>query len=221
MPKTRSEKRFERYLNDRGVGFEYEPDLGTSFKPDYRVFVGDTEAICEVKEFATNWLTDRLSSIGSAGMDQVTRAVRKRVRRAAEQLADLAPRDDLPLVVVLSNPQQADVDLDPQVVWAGLYDEAGPLARNRADHVSAVVILERRTAAQDWAEENVRQHKNPLDALLAAFRADEEGTVPEGERLFVTVLPTISTSAAPLPSTLFAGDEDTICRPGTARGGET
>jgi len=56
MPKTRSEKRFERYLNDRGVGFEYEPDLGTSFKPDYRVFVGDTEAICEVKEFATNWL---------------------------------------------------------------------------------------------------------------------------------------------------------------------
>jgi hypothetical protein len=56
MPKTRSEKRLERYLNDRGLGFEYEPDLGISFKPDYRIFSGETEAICEVKEFATNWL---------------------------------------------------------------------------------------------------------------------------------------------------------------------
>jgi hypothetical protein len=214
MPKTRSERRFERYLTGRGLRFEYEPDLGISFRPDYRVFGGDTETICEVKEFATHWLTDRISSIGSAGMDQVTRAVRKRVRRAAEQLADLAPRE-LPLVVVLSNPQQADVDLDPQVVWAGLYDDAGPMARGRADHISAVAILERRTAAQDWAEENVRRHRNPLDALLAAFRADEEGTVPEGERLFVTVLPTISASAAALPSSLFAGPEDTIWRPNT------
>jgi hypothetical protein len=81
-----------------------------------------------------------------------------------------------------------------------------------------VAILERRTAAQDWAEENVRQHKNPLDALLAAFRADEEGTVLDGERLFVTVLPTSSTSATPVPSGLFAGEEDTIWRPGA--GGE-
>lgn len=62
------------------------------------------------------------------------------------------------------------------------------------------------------AQENVRSHKNPLDALLAAFRAEEEGAVPEGERLFVTVLPTISTRAVPLPPGLFAGPDETIWR---------
>ena len=70
----------------------------------------------------------------------------------------------------------------------------GPLQDNRADHVSAIAILHRRTAVQDWSEENVRR-LGPLKALRVALRADSEGTVPEGETLYVTVLPTLSETA--------------------------
>lgn len=132
--------------------------------------------------------------------------------RAARQLDDL-PRG-LPLVIVLSNPAQADVDLDPWVVWGGLYDESGPLAGNRADHVSAVAILGRRSAAQDWAEEKVRAYEDPADALAASLQAEADGTLPEGERLFMTVLPTVSAAAAPLPPNLFAGPDDRVWRGG-------
>jgi hypothetical protein len=212
MPrKTRSEKRLERYLEAQGHAFEFEPDLGTHFKPDYKVALAATDIVVEVKEFKTNWLTERLSSIGSTDAGRPTRAVRKGVRRAVEQLSELAGRG-LPLVIVVSNPHQADVDLDPERVWATLYYDDGPLQDNRADHVSAIAILQRRTAAQDWSEENVCR-LGPLEALRVAVRAHREGTVPEGETLYVTVLPTLSRKAAPLPPELFGGDRDTVWRP--------
>jgi hypothetical protein len=209
--KTASEKRFERYLQSRNLDFQFEPDLGTHFQPDYKVSVGGAVTIVEVKEFKTTWLSDRLSSIGSVQASRPTAAVRKRVRRAARQLVELAD-EALPLVIVISNPLQADVDLDPERVWASLYFDGGPLEGNRADHVSAVVILHRRTAAQELATENVRRW-GPMRALLAAARLDEEGTVPEEETLYVTVLPTLSAIAAPLPDELFNGPADSVWRP--------
>jgi hypothetical protein len=66
----------------------------------------------------------------------------------------------------------------------------------------------------------VHPHKNPLDALLAAFRAEEEGTVPTGERLFVTVLPTLSATAVPVPPTLFAGSDDMLWQPPALSGAQ-
>jgi hypothetical protein len=135
MPrKTPSEQRFERYLEAQGHAFEFEPDLGTHFKPDYKVLLGATGVVVEVKEFKTNWLTERLSPIGAADARRPTRAVRKGVRRAVEQVGELAGHG-LPLVIVVSNPHQADVDLDPERVWATLYYDDGPLQDNRADHV--------------------------------------------------------------------------------------
>jgi hypothetical protein len=212
MPrKTPSEQRFERYLEAQGHAFEFEPDLGTHFKPDYKVLLASTDVVVEVKEFETNWLTERLSAIGAADAGRPTRAVRKGVRRAIEQVGELAGRG-LPLVIVVSNPHQADVDLDPERVWATLYYDDGPLQDNRADHVSAIAILHRRTAVQDWSEENVRR-LGPLEALRVALRADSEGTAPEGETLYVTVLPTLSETATPLPAELFAGEADTVWRP--------
>ncbi len=171
MPrKTPSEKRFARYLEVQGHAFEYELDLGTMFKPDYKVRIAATDVIVEVKEFKTNWLTERLSSIGSTDASRPTRAVRKGVRRAVEQLSELSERA-LPLVIVVSNPHQADVDLDPERIWAMLYYDNGPLQdNNRADHVSAIAILQRRTPEQQWAEENVRRF-GPLEALRVGARA--------------------------------------------------
>jgi hypothetical protein len=212
MPrKTASEKRFERYLQARGLPFVFEPALGTHFNPDYEVNVDGRAVICEVKEFKTTWLSDRLSSIGSVDAGRPTQAVRKRVERAVEQLAELAGRG-LALAVVLANPHQADVELDPERVWAALNYDDGPLQDGRADHVSAIVILHRRTAEQQWAEENVRR-LGPAEALRAAIRAEREGTVPEGETLYVTVLPTQSATAVPLPAGLFAAAADTVWQP--------
>jgi hypothetical protein len=212
MPrKTASEERFESYLQARGLPFVFEPDLGTHFNPDYEVAVGGTDVICEVKEFKTTWLSDRVSSIGSVDAGRPTRAVRIRVERAAEQLAELAG-SGLPLAVVLANPHQADVDLDPERVWAALYYDDGPLEGGRADHVSAIVILHRRTAEQQWAEENVRR-LGPVEALRIAIRAERERTVPEGETLYVTVLPTQSATAVSLPAGLFDDAENTVWQP--------
>lgn len=212
MPrKTDSEKRFERYLEAHGHLFEHEPNLGTHFKPDYKVPVTGTDVVVEVKEFKTNWLSERLSSIGSTDAGRPVRAVRKGVRRAVEQLSELAGRG-LPLVIVISNPHQADVDLDPERVWAMLYYDDGPLQDNRADFVSAIAILQRRTAEQEWADDNVRR-LGPLEALRVAIRAEREGLVPEGETLYVTLLPTLSARAVPLPAELFAGADDTVWRP--------
>lgn len=212
MPrKTASEKRFERYLQARGLPFVFEPNLRTHFKPDYEVSVGGRDVICEVKEFKTTWLSDRLSPIGSADAGRPTQAVRRRVERAAEQLAEFAGRG-LALTAVLANPHQADVDLDPERVWAALYYDDGPLEGGRADHVSAIVILHRRTAEQQWAEENVRR-LGPVEALRVAIRAEREGTVPEGETLYATVLPTEAATAVPLPAGLFDAADDTVWQP--------
>jgi hypothetical protein len=213
--KTRSEQRFERYLESRGLEFQFEPDLGTHSQPDYKVSVGQVDAIVEVKEFATTWLSDRLSSIGSTTALRPTRAVRKRITRAAEQLAELAGTG-ASLVIVISNPLQADVDLDPERVWASSYFDGGPLQDNRADHISAVAILHRRTAAQEFAEENVRRW-GPLRAMVMAARADKQQSAPDGETLCVTVLPTQSAVAVPLPEGLFSGPSDSVWRPAAGR----
>src|SRR5436190_19940310 len=74
MPrKTPSEQRFERYLEAQGHAFEFEPDLGTHFKPDYKVLLPAIDVVVEVKEFKTNWLTERLSPIGAADAGRPTR----------------------------------------------------------------------------------------------------------------------------------------------------
>jgi len=127
-------------------------------------------------------------------------------------LAETLAGRGLALAVVLANPHQADVDLDPERVRAALYYDDGPLQAGRADHVSAIVILHRRAAEQQWAEENVRR-LGPVEALRVAIRAEREGTVPEGETLYVTVLPTQSPTAVPLPAGLFDGAEDTVWQP--------
>jgi hypothetical protein len=51
-----------------------------------------------------------------------------------------------------------------------------------ADHITAVAILARRTAAQDWAAENVRRHKNPLNAEGEGFQ--NAGSTRTAQRLF-------------------------------------
>jgi hypothetical protein len=210
-PKTASERRFERYAHAQGVPFVFEPDLGTHSNPDYQLTVGGSDVVCEVKEFKTTWLSGWLSPIGSADAGRSTQAVRTRVRRGAEQLAELAGQG-MPLAIVLANPHQADVDLEPERVWAALYYDDGPLENNRADHVSAIVILHRRTAEQEWAEDNVRR-LGPLEALRAAIRAEREGTTPRDETLYVTVLPAASPAAVALPAGVFDGPDDTVWRP--------
>ena len=212
MPRrTASERRFERYLQAQGLVFEFEPDLGTRARPDYRVTANGVNVICEVKEFKTTWLSDRISSIGVVDARRPTLPVRNRVERAAEQLAPLAGRG-LPLVIVLSNPHQADVDLDPERVWASLYYDGGPLESHAADHITAIAILRRRTEEQRWAEENVRR-LGPLEALRVAVEAEREGTVPQGETIFVSLLRTESPTASQLPRGLFEGPDDEAWSP--------
>jgi hypothetical protein len=132
-PKTAADKLFEAYLTDHGVRFEYEPDWAAAFgiavevTPDFLVDPADTRVVCEVKQFESTRVTDRLlRSPRQAAYIPPTDEfgpIRSKVREAAVE--QLCPFKTLavPLVVVLANPLRSDVGL-------GFYEVAHALLGN-------------------------------------------------------------------------------------------
>jgi hypothetical protein len=172
MSNVRSEadRDFEAYLTQYGYDFEHEPgfpEVNATRLPDYRVSRRDTVAVCEVKQFKTRRISERLARQRNAMLSdrEVFGAVRNQVDAAAKQLKPFTALG-VPLVVVLSNPLRADVQLDFWHLAHALHgnpqavipigpdgDPAGP-AREQAGrdgaittkhrYVSAVVALHRR-----------------------------------------------------------------------------
>lgn len=136
------------------------------------------------------------------------------------------------MVVVLANPQGADVSLEPEDVMAAMYGNPaysipiGPegatgdgeyfLNRDGAytaktAYVSAVVILHERSADQDWADREVERFDDPSEFLRWAAEERRTGRVPEGSRRFAHVLHTASAAAGETPAlsgTMFNGPDD-------------
>jgi hypothetical protein len=192
MPKTTADEWFERYLLDHGLDpGEHEPDLsswGVETHPDY-LPTGDAGQIaCEVKQFGKDSkLAKRLAEqrYVAASDAEVYGPIRNQVAEAAGQLKPLASRQ-MPLVVVLANPEAAPVDLSFEHVIAALYgnpqwtvaidpstggavDEGrfelgrdGKLTNDHA-YISAVALLRRGELALDARDEILAELRDRHD----------------------------------------------------------
>lgn len=128
MPKTSGDELFERYLQDHG----YEPgshepsleDYGIAKRPDYLPNRGTVCIACEVEQFTpgASTLERRLAGqrTASASPKEVYGPIRKRVESAAKELKPLRALE-IPLVVVLANPEGAVIDLSVSHVLGALY----------------------------------------------------------------------------------------------------
>jgi hypothetical protein len=129
-PKTAADERFEAYLVDHGIPYQYEPPweerLGVSAEvlPDFLIEPAGARVVAEVKQFETTHITDRLTRGGGVATLS-DRAVYRHLRgamtkTAREQLLPFAGAG-VPLVVVLANPLGADVNMDfDHVAFAAL-----------------------------------------------------------------------------------------------------
>jgi hypothetical protein len=235
---TASEQLFELYLTQNGYQFAHEPDLGIVKRPDYLISRTGVEAVCEVKQFETTAMRDRLGGLGRGvgmlGSKHVFGAVRNQLDAAARQLKPLAGGERA-LVVVLSNPLGADVRLSPQdVVWAmygnptvgfaidsatgelvspptNFADQDGALTAKHA-YISAVATLHERSLEQDWADETAKRfEKDPEGFLRYVDQARQRGEVPTGTRQWVHLFHTVSAceeGAVRLPDAFFDGPDD-------------
>lgn len=128
MPKTSGDELFERYLHDHGYEpGPHEPSLeyhGITKRPDYLPHCGTARIACEVEQFTpgASALERRLAGqrTGTASPKEVYGPIRKRVESAAKQLKPLRPLE-IPLVVVLANPEGAVIDLSVSHVLSALY----------------------------------------------------------------------------------------------------
>ncbi len=216
MPKTSGDELFERYLCDHQIDpGPHEPDLshlGIVKRPDFLPRRGESRIACEVEQFApgASKLEKRLATtrVGSFGSSEVYGPVRRRVASAAKQLKPL--RDlDIPLVVVLANPDGAMVALTVEDVLAALFGnqtyvmpidaalgsavgegrfEFGRDGKLTNDHayVSAVALLRRREHRTDRVAElaaELRGGSVPTDFDTAKDMAIELLELLEQEEL--------------------------------------
>ncbi|HMC07230.1 MAG TPA: hypothetical protein VKG89_07540 [Solirubrobacterales bacterium] len=128
MPKTSGDKLFERYLREHGYEpGAHEPDLAEyaiAKRPDFLPRLGELRIACEVEQFTAgaSALERRLAdqrTISASGKE-VYGPIRNHVAKAAQQLKPLTALQ-LPLVVVLANPEGAMLDLSVQHVLSALY----------------------------------------------------------------------------------------------------
>ena len=238
--RTASERLFEAYLTEHNYQFAHEPDLGIVKRPDYLVSRAGIEAVCEVKQFETTAMRDRLGGVGrGVGMlssKNVFGAVRNQIDAAARQLKPLTG-GQRPLVVVLSNPLGADVRLSPEDVVSAMYgnptvgfeinsatgelvspptifaDQDGALTAKHA-YISAVATLHERGLDQDWAAETAKRFEKDPEGYLRYFNwARCRGEIPVGTRRWVDVFHTLSAcegDAVRLPDAFFDGPVDRV-----------
>lgn len=250
VPKTTGDLLFERYLRDHGYEpGPHEPHLsnhGIATRPDFIPRRGDgAQAACEVEQFrpGASKVERRLAGqrTATASAPEVYRPVRQRVGSAARQLKPLVDLE-LPLVVVLANPDGAMVDLSVAAVTAALYGNptftipidpvaGGAVGERRLEfgrdgkltndhpYLSAVALLRLRERSTDRIAEIAAQMRDQprtfdeaASATLELLRRVENEELPGGDYVFVDVIETMSASAAALDDDWFRGDQDSRWR---------
>jgi hypothetical protein len=215
---------FEGYLDVLGLEHEYEPDLGTTKKPDFLVTTPTGPVVCEVKAFSPQPMPSEGFYV--RGMREVLTTSRNSMRSAARQLHELAGQG-IPLVIVLANPADAHVSLD-HVVHAMYGDMQAVITghgdgstsnellatlngRLRNDHpyVSGVLVLRKGSRQQDAlrAWQPSRDDLTPeeftaeLNAYVESITADGLDTYLEA-----TFVEAPGREATPLPEGVFVGE---------------
>ena len=188
---TAGEEVAAAYFADHGLTFLFEPQWSEVFgvdvldNPDFLLDPDGARAVVEVKQFETTRLRDRLGA-GRGMMTlsnvEVYGPIRRQITQPArEQLLPFAALG-VPLVVVLTNPLRADVNLDefhvthailgnpkyaigvgpdgPSGEGRSIAEDHGAFVSVQRDgstinhhpHVSAVVVIHERDVASDWRE---------------------------------------------------------------------
>jgi len=112
---------FERYLKANGYDVvAYEPDLGTTKRPDYLVRAAGQDVVVEVESFNTPPMPLTPRS-GFVNMTPKLKTVRNKITAGAEQLKGI---EGHPLVVVLANPRNSWVPLVGPVFIGALFGDS-------------------------------------------------------------------------------------------------
>lgn len=130
-----AEQRFAAYLDAHDYIWSHEPDYQAELglpappatTPDFLIARGGSRAAGEVRQFETTRIRDRLAKSGGLGAlspQEVYGSLRSGMWEKAEQLRPLAGAG-VPLIVVLANPLNADVMLDPHHVQAAMWGNPG------------------------------------------------------------------------------------------------
>jgi len=224
---------FERYLSARGYVIQgREEDFGAGRRPDYRIGAGGRDVVAEVKTF------DPLSELPPARVGgfvgSQVKAVRDRISDGARQLRGVG---NLPVMVVLASPLDALKPLHPAGVIEAMYgdqlvyfnngrgitfgagrngklrvDEDGRRVRGSHRHLSAVAVIRCSDALQRamwvWMAGNSSRFGSDKAAFVAGLEQIEV-TSADQELVQLDVFEVLSSSAIPLPRTVFDGPLDT------------
>ena len=233
MANDPGEALFERYLKANGYDvLAYEPDLGTTKRPDYLVQAGGQEVVVEVESFNTPPMP--LTPSGAVNMRPKLRAVRNKLTAGAAQLKGIEGR---PLIVVLANPRNSWVPLegpmfigalfgDPEVSFAPDDGIAFGSGRNGRLHVkepdgsvqcnhpylSAVAVIRFVYPQAAWAAAMAQSQEADADPLAVVREATQLLARPgeaAAEAICADMYETVSESAVPLARDIFAGPNDT------------
>jgi hypothetical protein len=197
--KTEGDLLFESFLRSQGgYDFTFEPDLASELgvkiatSPDYLVRWDSGLAVCEVKQFETTALEDRLWRQGTitASDNETYGPVRGALRAGARQLKPLSGRD-VPLVIVLTNPLRMWVDLRPEMVQGAMLGNIGIRVGIIPGEGPAEPpdLPPETVAARDGVMLRERRHIGAVLVVHSAERADVYETGDE--------------NAAPLPDGVF------------------
>lgn len=227
------EELFDQYLAANGYEVvAREPGLGTAKRPDRLIRAAQHKVVVEIKSFNP----EPLPSADGPHYDLQTLTLKKvhdKISEAAKQLKNI---DGYPLVVVLTNPMDAPLPLEPTLMTQVLYGDLevvngadgskqwrfgrngrlyvdgvnGPSRGNHA-HVSAVCVLQKLPAeaavTTSWMQQNAADFPNPLAAYVEALaRVRPEDR--SGSALRLDVFETVSRAAHRLPREVFAGRFD-------------
>ena len=165
MSKTKSELLFEELLKERGFEFKrgeeyFEKGRGKTC-PDYYVKTKYGNIICEVKEFIEPEIHKmiRKVKVASFSSKRILGPIKNKINTASRQLRPYA-ENEIPMIVILSNPYGFFVDLRNEEIEAAMFGEIGvkiPLSddkesewffgrdgilTNQKEYISAVCVLE-------------------------------------------------------------------------------
>lgn len=161
--KTKSELLFEELLQKRGFEFEKGEDFFKAGEkcPDYYVATKYGDIICEVKEFNEPEIHKMMmkEKVRTFSDKQILNPIKNKINDASKQLK---PYEEykIPLIVILSNPNNYFVDLSDEEILSAMFGEIGisiPLndgkednwffgrngiLTNQKEYISAVCVLE-------------------------------------------------------------------------------
>lgn len=229
---------FEQYLAHSGYNdFDYErTDLNPPKKPDYLVRTAHGEVVVELESFEVKGLFENLplQEVASQPIDRALIPVWKAIYHGAQQLKGIRDRA---LVVVLANPKNRILPLDPLQVISAMYGDLGwadsdnqPLsadwhvgrngrlhrvnergvAHGYHDYISAVAVVRVGENVKTWAEEWWKEHGASYQSPAAAIpdlRAAEATGAPT-PAITLDVFEALSDQCVPLPAPLFAHEGD-------------